>query len=123
MAPWTCPNTKCIYDKQLDPNQPCPSCGTEAKEFSLEALSELWKQKWDLKKSLKKASDEKKLIDTMKFCPKCGSDDVDFSAFYKPSIWRCHHCGYEGPVVLEDGNVAKEISKKYRMARRKGNNR
>jgi len=117
MSPWTCPNTKCVYDKQLEPQQRCQMCGIEAEQFAFSELGELWKQKWSLRKSLKKAEENERQLRTMKFCPKCGSTDVDFSVFYRPSIWKCHKCDYEGPFILEDGNVAEEIRKKHERKR------
>lgn len=118
MSPWACPNKNCVYDKQLEPRQHCPVCGAEAEEFSFSDLGEVWKQKWNLKKSLKKTEEEKRRIKTIKFCPKCGSSDVDFSVFYQPSTWRCHNCGYQGPFILEDGNVADEITRKYQSKKK-----
>ncbi|MGD0977758.1 MAG: hypothetical protein ABR962_01310 [Candidatus Bathyarchaeia archaeon] len=119
MPPWTCPNTNCVYDKQLEPRQRCPLCGADAEEFSFTALGELWKQKWSLKKSLKKTEEEKRLAKTRKFCPKCGSSDIDFCVFYRPSTWRCHSCGYQGSFILEDGNIPDEISRKRQRRKKK----
>jgi DNA-directed RNA polymerase subunit M len=54
-----------------------------------------------------------------KFCPRCGSTDV-FWAQGLPqlwSIWQCHNCGYQGPVVLEDGKTAEKIQEKWRKQR------
>jgi predicted RNA-binding Zn-ribbon protein involved in translation (DUF1610 family) len=54
---------------------------------------------------------QKKKLFSVKFCPRCGSEDV-FWAQGMPqlwSIWDCHHCGYRGPVILEDGNMAKKL--------------
>jgi len=52
----------------------------------------------------------------VKFCPRCGSTDV-FWAQGLPqlwSIWQCHNCGYQGPVILEDGKTAEKIQEKWR---------
>ena len=43
------------------------------------------------------------------FCPKCGSANVNFSVFYRPPIWKCPDCGYEGPLIIEDRNLAEKI--------------
>jgi predicted RNA-binding Zn-ribbon protein involved in translation (DUF1610 family) len=51
-----------------------------------------------------------------KFCPKCGSEEV-FWAQGLPqlwSLWQCNTCGYHGPVILEDGEMADVLQKKYR---------
>jgi transcription factor S len=51
-----------------------------------------------------------------KFCPSCGSTDV-FWAQGLPqlwSIWQCRNCGYQGPVVLEDGKTWDKIQEKWR---------
>jgi len=37
-----------------------------------------------------------------KFCPKCGSPNITFAVFFKPSIWRCLDCGYEGAFIVEE---------------------
>jgi transposase-like protein len=47
-----------------------------------------------------------------KFCPKCGSSNLTFAAFFKPSIWRCLDCGYEGAFVVEDSKPAKRFQGK-----------
>ncbi len=52
----------------------------------------------------------------VKFCPKCGSYDV-FWAQGLPqlwSLWQCHRCGYQGPVILEDGKLAEKIEEKWK---------
>jgi transcription factor S len=56
----------------------------------------------------------------IKFCPKCGSNDV-FWAQGLPqlwSIWQCHNCGYRGPVILEDGEMAGKIQEKWKKQNR-----
>ena len=50
-----------------------------------------------------------------KFCPKCGSTDV-FWAQGLPqlwSLWQCRNCGYRGPVILEDGNLASKLQEEW----------
>jgi predicted RNA-binding Zn-ribbon protein involved in translation (DUF1610 family) len=46
-----------------------------------------------------------------KFCPICGSSDLFFASGLPQmwSIWDCRHCGYRGPVVVEDGILAKKL--------------
>jgi ribosomal protein L37AE/L43A len=110
---WTCPNTKCTYDKQLEPTQHCPLCGKHAKEFKLDELENLWRQKWDFKKSIDRVEKQKRVMRSIKFCPKCGSTNINFLIFYRPSIWRCLDCGYEGALIVEDGRLAKKIKKRF----------
>jgi DNA-directed RNA polymerase subunit M len=113
MRSWTCPNTKCTYDKQLQPGQPCPLCGEQAKEFDSSELSNLWKQKWSLKKSIEKAKKQERISETRKYCPKCGSPNINFLVFYRPSMWKCLNCGYEGTLIIEDKQLAEKIQKHY----------
>jgi DNA-directed RNA polymerase subunit M len=50
-----------------------------------------------------------------KFCPRCGSTDV-FWAQGMPqfwSLWQCKNCGYRGPVILEDGNMAGKLQEEW----------
>jgi len=57
---------------------------------------------------------------TIKFCPKCGSDQV-FWAQGLPqlwSLWQCRKCGYRGPVILEDGEVAQKDLEKWKKQER-----
>lgn len=43
-------------------------------------------------------------------CPKCGSKMVDMDVSgYSATIWKCKKCGYSGPVVVEDGNIEKQL--------------
>ena len=71
-------------------------------------------QKWDFKKSIKAAKKEEGLLKKMKLCPKCGSTNVNFVVFYRPSIWKCLDCGYEGAFIIEDSNLAEKIQERYR---------
>jgi len=48
-----------------------------------------------------------------KLCPKCGSTNITFAVFFKPSIWRCLDCGYEGAFIVEDINLPKKIQEKF----------
>jgi DNA-directed RNA polymerase subunit M len=53
---------------------------------------------------------------SVKFCPKCGSNDV-FWAQGMPqfwSMWDCRNCGYRGPVILEDGNLAEQLQRDWK---------
>jgi transposase len=37
----------------------------------------------------------------MKHCPKCGSTNINSAVLYRPSIWKCLDCGYEGAFIIE----------------------
>jgi len=102
----TCPNPKCPYDKQLQLGQQCPLCGKEAKEFNFNEFGDLLKDKNRFKKSTKQAPRP------VKFCPKCGSTNINFPIFYRPSIWKCLDCGYEG-AFIEDSKLAEKIQERY----------
>jgi uncharacterized protein (DUF983 family) len=121
MRLWTCPNIKCTYDKQLQSGQRCPLCGEEAKEFTSGELGSLWKQKWDYKKSIENAKKEASILGRIKYCPKCGSTSINFLVFYRPSVWKCLNCGYEGAFIVEDGRLAEEIQKHYQSSKERRN--
>lgn len=48
-----------------------------------------------------------------KYCPKCGSDNIKWINPLMWSLWHCYNCGYEGPVVLEDEELADAVKKNY----------
>jgi predicted RNA-binding Zn-ribbon protein involved in translation (DUF1610 family) len=50
-----------------------------------------------------------------KFCPNCGSSELFFASGLPQmwSIWDCRHCGYRGPVILEDGKLAEKIREEW----------
>lgn len=108
MVTWTCPNTKCTYDDKLEPGQYCPLCGKEAQKFNFSELGNLLKKKTIFRKSIKKIKEQRELIKKVKFCPKCGSTNINFPIFYRPSIWKCLDCGYEGALIVEDTEPSKE---------------
>jgi DNA-directed RNA polymerase subunit M len=114
MPSWTCPNTKCTCDKQLEAGQHCPLCGEEAQGFSFSEFGNILKEKWDLQKSIMRAKKQERILERRKFCPKCGSTNINFLVFYRPSIWRCLDCGYEGVFMVEDGKLAEKIQKRYK---------
>jgi hypothetical protein len=103
VATRTCPNSQCTYDDKLEPGQHCPLCGKEAQEFSLSEFGNLLKEKDNFRKSIEKKKERKALLQRIKFCAKCGSTNITFPIFYRPSIWKCLDCGYEGPLIIEDG--------------------
>jgi len=116
MPSWTCPNTKCTYDKQLQPGQTCPLCGQQAKGFDFSEFGNLLKEKWGLKKSKEKAEKQERISKKIKFCPKCGSTNLNFLVFYHTSVWKCLDCGYEGAVIVEDSKLAGKIRERYRRS-------
>ena len=50
----------------------------------------------------------------MTYCPKCGSININSLVFYRPSIWKCSDCGYEGAFVIEGSAFVQEIQERYR---------
>ena len=52
-------------------------------------------------------------------CPNCGSPKK--IKIYNPktpvweSSWKCSKCGYQGSVVIEDGNLEKQIKDLKKM--------
>jgi predicted RNA-binding Zn-ribbon protein involved in translation (DUF1610 family) len=65
---------------------------------------------------LEKSKKQKKKLASLKFCPRCGSTDV-FWAQGMPqfwSLWDCRDCSYRGPVILEDGNMAKKLQEEWK---------
>lgn len=116
MALWTCPDTRCAYNKQLQPGQNCPLCGKEAKGFKFNEFGSLLKKKDDFRKSIEKTKRQEQLLQRLKFCPKCGSPNINFLIFFRPSIWKCLNCGYEGAFVVEDSKLAEKIRRRCRKA-------
>ena len=55
----------------------------------------------------------------MKYCPRCGSSNIEWVLPQDWSKWECKHCGYIGPMVIEDGKLADEIKKDYEKQQRK----
>jgi len=115
MGTWICPNIKCAYDKQMQPEERCPLCGKKAQEFEFKALGTLLKKKWACKKKSEKAKAIERVLKRTKYCPRCGSTKV-FWAYGLPqmwSLWDCKNCGYRGALIIEDGKVAAKLRKDY----------
>jgi predicted RNA-binding Zn-ribbon protein involved in translation (DUF1610 family) len=57
-----------------------------------------------------------------KFCPQCGSIDIYYVSGLPQiwSIWECRRCGYRGPAVVEDVELAKKVSEDWEKAHPKG---
>lgn len=47
-------------------------------------------------------------------CPKCGSKMMKIHNPQAP-VWECRKCGYTGSVVIEDGNIEKQIKEAKKM--------
>jgi ribosomal protein L37AE/L43A len=114
MTSWTCPNTKCAFDKQLKQGQQCPLCERQAEGFDFSEFGDLLKEKRDFRKLTERNKKREATSARRAFCPKCGSANLNFSAFYRPSIWKCLDCGYEGPLIIEDSNLAEKIQESFR---------
>jgi transposase-like protein len=56
---------------------------------------------------------KKKKLPPMKFCPECGSPNVDWLLPQIWSKWKCKDCGYIGPLIIENGKIAKKIREEY----------
>jgi len=50
----------------------------------------------------------------VKFCPECGSPNIEWVLPQVWSKWRCKDCGYIGVLILEDGEIAAELRKKWK---------
>ncbi|MBS3815268.1 MAG: hypothetical protein KGY45_01745 [Hadesarchaea archaeon] len=47
-------------------------------------------------------------------CPKCGSHRlVYFIGFKAGQIFYCKNCEYQGPLAVEDGEMASQIKEKW----------
>ena len=120
MNAWACPNSRCVFDKELQAGERCPLCGEEAREFKFSELDVLWRQKWTFKKGLEEAKKREKMLASVKFCPKCGSANIKALAFYRPSMWKCLDCGYEGIFIVEDSKLAQEIRERFQKTVEEG---
>jgi len=111
----TCPNAECTYDKQLQPSQYCPLCGTEAKAFKFDEFGKLLKEKQESKKSAERTTEFKRVLRRTKFCPTCGSTNIFWASGLPQfwSVWECRKCGYKGALVLEDGELAAKLKNEW----------
>jgi ribosomal protein S27AE len=66
-----------------------------------------------------KSKEQEKTLKRLKFCPKCGSTNINFLIFFRPSIWKCLDCGYEGALIVEDGELAGKIQGRYQRNKRR----
>ena len=116
MPIWTCPNPKCKYDKELDPNQGCPLCGKNAKAFKFSELSILLKEKLSSKKAIERNNKIKRIIARIKYCPRCGSTNIFWPSGLPHlwSLWECKECSYRGAFILEDGKLGAKLRKEWK---------
>jgi ribosomal protein L37AE/L43A len=103
----------------LEPRQNCPLCGEQAKGFDSVEFGEVLKKKWGFKKSIKRLKEQEKVLKRVKFCPRCGSTNINFLIFYRPSIWKCLDCSYEGVLIVEDGKLADKIRERHQEGKRR----
>jgi ribosomal protein L37AE/L43A len=47
-------------------------------------------------------------------CPRCGSKKMKI-LIPQTGIWKCQKCGYQGSVVIEDGNIEKQLKETRKM--------
>jgi len=88
-------------------------CGKEAQAFNFDEFGNLLKEKWRYKKKIEKTREDELVARMIKFCPRCGSPNINVLVFYRPSIWRCLDCRYEGTFIVQDRALAEKIQKKY----------
>lgn len=49
-------------------------------------------------------------------CPNCGSKRIKYEQIYEgDGVWKCHKCGYQGSIVLKDGNLEKMLKESKKM--------
>jgi len=115
MGTWMCPNIKCVYDKQMQPEERCPLCGKMAQEFDFKALGVLFNKKWAYKKEGEKAEEIERVLKRTKYCPRCGSTKVFWASGLPQmwSLWDCKNCGYRGVLIIEDGKAAAKLRKDF----------
>ncbi|WNZ30492.1 MAG: hypothetical protein IAX21_06440 [Candidatus Bathyarchaeota archaeon] len=115
MPIWTCPNPNCQFDKELQPNQNCPSCGESADEFNFSEAGDLIKQKLAAKKQTQTAEQIKQVPNRIKYCPRCGSTKVFWGSGLPQlwSLWECKNCGYKGALILEDGKLGQKLREEW----------
>jgi predicted RNA-binding Zn-ribbon protein involved in translation (DUF1610 family) len=113
---WICPNLNCKFDKELQPNQACPLCGSPAGEFAFNEVGDLIRQKLAAKKQTEKAEQIKRVSNHVKYCPRCGSTKVFWGGGLPQlwSVWECKNCGYKGALILEDGTLGQKLQEEWK---------
>jgi predicted RNA-binding Zn-ribbon protein involved in translation (DUF1610 family) len=104
-----------MYDEEMHAGERCPLCGAEAKEFDFVALGKLLKEKWNVAKLKREEKNIEHAMKRVKLCPKCGSTDVFWASGLPQlwSTWECRKCGYRGPLILEDNEMAAKLREDY----------
>jgi DNA-directed RNA polymerase subunit M len=49
-----------------------------------------------------------------KRCPRCGSKDLNQKPWLG-ELYECRECGYQGALVVEDGELADALGKKLKL--------
>lgn len=49
-----------------------------------------------------------------KLCPRCGSKDLNRKPWLG-ELYECRDCGYQGALVVEDGELAEALGKKLKL--------
>lgn len=47
------------------------------------------------------------------YCPKCGSDKLRWTQPWLGKIYDCQECGYRGSLVVQDGELAGKLRKRW----------
>jgi len=47
------------------------------------------------------------------YCPRCGSDDMKWNQPWLGQIYDCRNCGYRGSLVVQNGELAKRLRRKW----------
>lgn len=55
----------------------------------------------------------------LKICPRCGSTDVKWIIPQNWSMWECMVCGYIGPIIEGNIEMAEEIHENYEESLKK----
>ncbi|KUO42378.1 MAG: hypothetical protein APZ16_02770 [Candidatus Hadarchaeum yellowstonense] len=53
--------------------------------------------------------------ESQRYCPRCGSARLRWASGL-PQLWSvydCEECGYRGPLVVEDGELAEKLRKRW----------
>jgi len=84
--------------------------------FDFEEFGDLLKSKEENKKAKDREAVLKTSSEHTKYCPKCGSPNLNFLIYFRPSLWKCLDCNYEGAFVLEGEELAAKIKEHYQKS-------
>jgi len=65
----------------------------------------------------RKSQETRENLAKKEILPKMRFYKHQFSYFYRPSIWKCLDCGYEGAFIVEDSRLAGKIQKRYQNSK------